>query len=451
MPRLETPKDPRARSLGPVAVEWINASGILGRGNQLLPWQVYLLTRALELRQGRLRFEAATTTVARQNGKSWGVRALAWWRMHQAERFGEDQLLLHMAQKIDTAIEVWQPAAFHAIDMYGKQAVKWGRGTEEIILPDRSGRWKLQAASVRSAIGFSVSSAIVDEAFLVEADVVNSSLAPTMLERRQPQLHLISTAGDASSTLLNQYRARGLQDEHGSSLTLDWSPPPDAAIDDPNTWRWASPNWSPRREVFLRNQLELVGEHVFRRQFLNIATDSSDGWIPAATWARGASQEAPVGRPDVVAVEAAEDHSRFGGVAVWNLPDGGLWAVGFTSLSRTAMWDQVGVWQGSRLLLGASLLRLWDRRQRPEAVTAADHAKWMGPVTRLLQSGGVRHSPTDAALGDDVAAAVAVSTETGLRLSRRHSTGPHECARALVFAAGAALEPPPARPVVRAG
>jgi hypothetical protein len=119
-------------------------------------------------------------------------------------------------------------------------------------------------------------------------------------------------------------------------------------------------------------------------------------------------------------------------------------------MSRTATWDQVTAWQGRRLLLGASLIRLWDRRQRPEPVTGADHGKWMGPVTQLLTAGGVKHAAGDTALGDDVANAVAVTTETGLRLSRRHATGPHECARALVFAAGLALEPAPARPQVRA-
>jgi hypothetical protein len=61
-----------------------------------------------------LRWSVVVTTVARQQGKSTGMRGQTWWRIHQGERFGEDQLVIHVANLARTAKEVWRPAARHA-------------------------------------------------------------------------------------------------------------------------------------------------------------------------------------------------------------------------------------------------------------------------------------------------------------------------------------------------
>jgi len=62
-------------------------------------------------------------------------------------------------------------------------------------------------------------------------------------------------------------------------------------------------------------------------------------------------------------------------------------------------------------------------------------------VGRAIHDGRVLHLATDHVLTDDLGRAVAVATETGLRLSVRKSTGPTEAARALVQAVGEVLRP----------
>ena len=68
-----------------------------------------------------------------------------------------------------------------------------------------------------------------------------------MAEAEQPQIWLVSTAGDARSDLMSGYRgvALGLEEPSDSDdiLLIEWSAPPDPDldIDDPEVWRAASP------------------------------------------------------------------------------------------------------------------------------------------------------------------------------------------------------------------
>jgi phage terminase large subunit-like protein len=443
------------RSLGPEAIDWVNGSGILGNGGRLLPWQEYVFRRALELTPGRdprLRWRTVVVTVARQQGKSWGVRAAAWWRMHQAVRFREDQTVLHIANLATTAREVWKPAARHAVDVYGKKASKYGKGQEEIDVPEIGGRWVIQAASDNSGVGYSIPMGIVDEAWNVGRPIVDESLRPAMSERNEPQLWLISTAGDSSSDLLQTYRDLALQDKDGTGdvLLIEWSAPPDAPYDDPATWRWASPHWSDRRRDFLHSQLASVGEETFRRQYLNQWTLATGGWIQAGTWARGYADVEPEGAPDVVAVEVSPDGARFGLCAAWRHGDAVI-VRGYATMSSSALWHRVEDYQARALLLPPQLHVHYRGRQKATMVGVTEMGRHLPGVGRAIGDGIVLHRSDDHVLNDDVGRAVASTTEAGLRLSNRKSSGPIEVTRAMVWAVGETLRPANPRPLIRVG
>jgi hypothetical protein len=449
LPRLETPRTPRVKSLGPEAVAWINESGI--NGSPLLPWQEYAITRALELnRDGTLRWKTIIWTVARQSGKSWAVRALAWWRIHQSERFGEPQMILHMAQMIDTAVEVWTPAATHAVEIYGAKAAKWGKGAEEIVLPDRAGRWKVQASSNRAAVGFSLTSAIVDEAWAVDAGIVHNGVEPAMLARREAQLYLVSTAGEASSTLLKDYRAQALADKDGTGdvLLVEWSSPPDAPYDEPATWKWASPWWTKQREQFLTSKLASIPEARFKAQYCNQWQQAINGWIPRSLWTATSSSAEPVGRPDVIAVEASAGHERWAAVAAWSV-DGVITVRTRASISPADVWAWVEAHRPRRLLIGPSVAATYNRRARFEVVTGTDANRLFDSVNRLIHDHRLAHHPDDGDLTDAVGFAVPAVSNHGMYLSVLKSTGPVEAAQALVMAAGTLLAPGATRPSVR--
>ena len=200
------------------------------------------------------------------------------WRMHQAEWFGEEQAILHIAHKLVAAQEVWRPAA----RAWAHEArVRWANGEQMIELTDGS-RWMIQAANDGAGVSFTLSMALVDEAWRVNREVVDEAIMPTMAESASPQLWLVSTAGTSSSDLMLVNRAAALAEldepRPGSTLLLEWSAPPDPDldIDDPGVWRAFAPHWDGGGgEERMRTARAKVTERAFRQQWLN-------QWVPSA-------------------------------------------------------------------------------------------------------------------------------------------------------------------------
>jgi hypothetical protein len=162
-------------------------------------WQRHALDRALEHDEdGRLVWAVVVLTVGRQSGKSWLSRGGCLWRLHHAHLFGEPQTILHMANKRDTAMEVLRPAGLWALEKYGKGTVRWGNTAAGISLPSGD-RWLIHAANDSAGVGYSCSMVFADEAWKIQRNVIDDAVMPTMSEREQPQLWLVSTAGDSSS------------------------------------------------------------------------------------------------------------------------------------------------------------------------------------------------------------------------------------------------------------
>ena len=223
---------------------------------------------------GRLVWRTVMVSAPRQVGKSYLERIACGWRMHQGERFGGPQDVLHVAHKLVGAQEVWRPAARWSVATYGRDSVRLANGEQRIEIPDGS-RWMIQAANEGAGVAFSLSMVLVDEAWSVSRTVVDAALAPTMAEAEQPQIWLVSTAGDARSDLMSGYRALALGLEQPSEsddiLLLEWSAPPDPEldIDDPEVWRAASPHWDDRRLSAVAEARRNTGEIEFRHQWLN--------------------------------------------------------------------------------------------------------------------------------------------------------------------------------------
>lgn len=285
MPRLET-RSPVGvlGSYGRQAATWLR----LVYGMDLRHWQRYALDRALEYdADKRLVWSTVIITVGRQSGKSWLSRAVCLWRMHHPHLFGEPQTILHVANKRSTAMEVLRPAGLWAQEKYGKSAVKWGNEKAGIELPSGD-RWLIHAANDSAGVGYSCSMVFVDEAWKVKREVVDDALAPTMAERKDPQLWLVSTAGDSTSDLMQAYRQRALDRlesiDPGSILILEWSAPAEADPDEETSWKWGSPEWSEQRAKFLSQQWVAIEESAWRREYLNQWVYKSDHWLKDSDW-----------------------------------------------------------------------------------------------------------------------------------------------------------------------
>src|SRR5262245_32377607 len=280
-PRLMTV--PRRRAAGSRGDEFIRWA-VTRSGRPLRWWQRLVGLRLLEVDQeGRLVWDSLVLSMARQLGKTWLLRELCLWRIHQGARFGEPQDVMHTGKDLavckegQRAARNWAKRAEHS----HTYKVREVNGQEEIeVLADGS-RWMLRAKE--AVYGYPVSMAVVDEAWKVKPSSVDEGLTPTMLERTQAQLLLVSTAHRAATALMlsrRQIALAALEDGAGD-LLVEWSAPAEAAIDDVAGWRAASPHWSPNRHRLLTKRLEGMrsGEvedpdepdpvESFRAQYLN--------------------------------------------------------------------------------------------------------------------------------------------------------------------------------------
>ena len=148
-------------------------------GKALRWWQHLAVARLLEHDDaGRLVWDEAVISLARQLGKSWLLRELAMWRLHQGDRFGESQDVVHTGKDVAICKEVQRPARIWAKQHTDAYKVREVNGQEEIERLADGSRWMLRAKD--SVYGYAASLAIVDEAWKVPPTAIDEGLAPTM-------------------------------------------------------------------------------------------------------------------------------------------------------------------------------------------------------------------------------------------------------------------------------
>lgn len=367
-PRLMTAPHPRATgSYGPQFVKWAEA----WTGKRLRWFQKLIAYRMLEHdAAGRLVWEQVIVTMARQVGKSYLLRLLAWWRIHHAHLFGgEPQLVLHTASTEKIAREVIGPALQWADQRPDEYKTRHTNGEYEIRRLADGSRWIVR--STRSLVGYSAGMAICDEAFDVAEEVVTEGLEPTTAAIDDSQLLLVSTANSHPKDLIPNRRMSALSTlaEPGADLLLEWSSPRGMDIWDRKAWRMASPFWTERRERLIERRLrdaEAKGEGLEAA-----AAQWFCWWPPKATplvkgepllgegvWDQLLSDDTDIDGPLILVVE---DHFGRGaaglaaGVTAADLFAVGGWEFG----SRADAFQWVAYWArlhpGSTLIVGATL------------------------------------------------------------------------------------------------
>jgi hypothetical protein len=442
-PRLMSPPHPAA--VGSLGEDFV-AVAEYRSGRPLRWWQRLVSARMLEVdADGVLVWGTLVLTMARQLGKSWWLRELLWWRMHEGGRFGEPQTVLHTGKDLSVCKEVQRPARIYAKQVFRSDAykVREVNGQEEIERLEDGSRWMLRA---RTAVyGISCNVAAVDEAWKVSSEVVDDGVTPTMVERCQPQLLLVSTAHRKSTSLmLNRRRVAlgALEDPAAGDLLVEWSVPRDAPIDEPEVWRFASPHWTGQRGKVIADALEraLGGEvddvdepdpiEAFRSQWLNqwpltlVREDKGEALLDDPSQWTEATTELDGFGPAVVAVE--DWFGKGAAVAVVREAGGGQWiAAGWEFPRRGDAFVRVAelVEQvpGSRVVVGATLVDEPDLVGLPvaELLTAT------GPRTRaglallreLVAGGRLIHDPVDGdELDDQLRSARVQRLSSGLSL-----------------------------------
>jgi hypothetical protein len=461
-PRLMTVPHPAAEgSLGRKFARFAEARS----GRPLRWWQQLVATRLLEVDdQGRLLWDTLVLSMARQLGKSWLLRELLLWRMHQGDLFGEPQDVLHTGKDLQVCKEVLRPAMYWAEERPREFRVGRASGEQFIERKQDRSRWMLRSRT--GVYGYSVSVGAVDEAWKVKADIVDEGVTPTMVEREQPQLWLVSTAHRAATSLMLVRRQLGLaQLETGEGdLLIEWSAPRERPLDDVDGWRLASPHWTPQREKLVAKQLEAAqrGElendpeeadpiEAFRAQWLNQwprhapAPTVNEDLLPPGLWTELADTGLEIVGPVFVAVE---DFFGLGAAvaAAGMLEDGRIEVDGWLCADWDSAIRDVEVLglhrQIRRLQVGASML---DRVPTgmvppPEPAGLAETRVGLALFRDLAAGRMLAHDKLTQDLDEAMRAAQVREMTTGLQLASR---GPTHLVKAAVWAVMMAHRPAP--------
>jgi hypothetical protein len=385
--------------------------------------------------------------------------------MQQGGRFGEPQDVLHTGKDVAICKEIQRLGRIWARARPDEFKVRETNGQEAIEYLADGSRWLLRAKE--AAYGLSVSVGFVDEAWKVRPETIADGIVPTMVEREQPQLWLVSTAHRSATPLMLRRRQVALEqlEEPEETLLMEWSAPRDAALDDVKAWRLASPYWHQARERMIRGELDGArrGEiadpdepdplESFRAQWLNhwprkrLAALDGDELLPAGLWEQlrdvtvesgelYLAVEDDFGKGAAVAAAGVCDDGRIE-VGGWYCDD---WDKALTSAAAMCRVRHV-----RQLLVGASMFS----RVRPGMVPAAQPAgsRETRPGLALFRdlAAGYRlahNSMQD--LDQAVADARVRQTQAGLVLINEDA----HLVRALVWAVAAAHRPAPV-PAIR--
>jgi len=412
-PRLMTAPHPDAvGSYGHLVEVWV----VEHRGQPWRWWQRLAARRLLEHdADGRLVWEIAALTVARQVGKTTLLGDLCSWRLHSAGFFDAEQLVLSTGKDVAVVREMQRHHRLRAKQDRVTYHVREVNGQEEIEIIADGSRWMVRAKD--AVYGITATMATVDEAWKVLASVVDDGIEPTTVEATDAQILLVSTAHRRATVLMVGRRARALDHlgDGDGPLLLEWSAPPDAELDDRDGWRQASPHWTRKRERLVGQRLEgaLAGESddvdepdaiaSFRTQWLNqwpakrLKAGKGEPLVEVDEW--------EICRGDVVdnprVVVAVEDHAGLGAgiVAVCVQPDGRLGVDGWcVSTWKEALADLSTLYaehETVRLYAGASLLVRLPPGMRATAGTSTLTRATLPLMRELVRAGEVVHDSPD--------------------------------------------------------
>ena len=303
-------------------------------GTPLMPWQQHVADVATEFDPdtGRLVYREVRLTVPRQSGKTTLMLALM---MHRCIAFGEKQRVSFTAQNGQAArakfIDDHVPVVLGS--MFGRKCrIRRANGSEAILWANGS-IWSVLPTTETAGHGAQYDLAVCDEAFAVPDDRLEQAFKPTMITRPQPQLWIVSTAGDVSSHWFNgkvdDGRERVNRGQTEGVAYFEWSAPEDADPGSPDTWQRCMPALGHTIDVqAISSDFESMRLSEFRRAYLNQRQDrhAIEPWqvVPEDTWSGLVDLRSRIVDVPVLALDVTPDRGMAAVGAAGHREDGRL-------------------------------------------------------------------------------------------------------------------------------
>lgn len=425
-------------------------------GEPFIPWQREAAIRGLELNEdGTYRFRVVLILVARQNGKSHLKRGITTWRMY----CDGPVTVGGFAQDVSLAREQWNyvQETIHGCE---DLEAEWGKarnvnGDEQFWLKNRS-RYVIGASNGKAMRGRSFDELNIDELREQHDWKGWAALSKTVNARPNPQIWLMSNAGDDDSVVLNRLRDIALSGSDPSMCILEWSGEDDCDIDDWHAIRQANPGLGYTvSEAAIRSALSTDPPAIFRTEVLCQRVDALDSAIDLGAWKDCADPQGSLeSMKDRVcaAFDAAPDGTHCSLVAAVKLSDGRVRVevVDAWKTSEEARRELPG------LLKRVNPVSLYWYPSGPAAAFATDIRKLQPNAVELTGQGVaeacmgfadmvkgrlVVHG-NEALLNAQVTGARKLPSADGWRFTRKGPAGHVDSAYAAAAAVKAALETP---------
>lgn len=324
-PRWATRRRPERPTLGGQVAE---VARLLG--TPLLPWQRYVADVGLEIDPitGLLAYREVWFSVMRQSGKT--TLALPW-EVHRciSPTWDGPQRVAYTAQTgweaqkklIEDQVPILERSPLKKlITPKGGGKVRRAQGNWGVNFGTGS-RIDVLGSSASAGHGQTLDLGVIDEAWKDEDDRREQSMLPAMITRPMAQLLGYSTMGTDASIYLNRKaetgRAATVGDTGRGLAYFEWSIPPDADIDDPETWWRYMPalGWTIT-EAAVAHARQTMQDGEYRRAFGNQrVSGGGERVIPHEFWDRAQSPGAEPNGPLLFGVDVLDDRSA-GAVAV---------------------------------------------------------------------------------------------------------------------------------------
>jgi phage terminase large subunit-like protein len=211
-------------------------------GMKLLPWQINALGEMLTHKDGVFCRRTNILTISRQNGKTELAKLMILAHIYLfgktavAGMSSTRNMALTTFRQLDRMIRETPRLKTGWVQTYSTN------GNERILfsINGKSAEYRVVAATGDAPRGLSIDFFFVDELRSIGEDVW-AAVEYTTQARANSVILAVSNAGDNRSTILNNLRQRGIENNNPSLLYLEWSASPTRSIDDVEGWKEANP------------------------------------------------------------------------------------------------------------------------------------------------------------------------------------------------------------------